>query len=68
MFCLSIQSGPLVRGRRKAPVMHLDLSIVISLIYLLDANTVLYEPFVDGFGRVSHEDSASKVGLCKDIG
>ncbi len=35
---------------------------------VLYSNTVLYEPFVYGFGRMRHEDSASKVRLCKDVG
>ena len=35
---------------------------------ILYSYAVLYQPLVDGFCWMGHEDASSKVGFCKDIG
>ena len=34
----------------------------------LYADAVLYEPFVDSFSRMCHEDSTAKVGFGENVG
>lgn len=45
---------------------HLDLGFGVAR-HVADADGVLYEPFVDGFCGMCHEDTAFEVGLCEDI-
>ena len=39
-----------------------------SCLNVLYSHAVLYQPLVDCFCRMSHEDSSSEIGLSKNIG
>ena len=56
------------RGRGVPTHLALDRPYEQYPLDLLHTHTILYQPFVDSFCRMRHEDAASEVGLRQDKG
>ncbi len=68
MICFRVELYSLFGRRRGIAV---NISVVENIAgerpYLPQADTVLYQPFVNGFGWMGHEDPPSKVRLGKYV-
>ena len=60
----SLFGGGRQTSRRKS-ALYFAMSLCVHLLY---SHTVLYQPFVNCFCRMRHENTSPEVGLGKDVG